>query len=454
MKNKIAEAVGYSIKALHISPNEFFKVLEEVNTKYDDSNYSHWLAKRVVEYAEKMGVAYNELFTKKVRILNDLANNGKVSFNQKFINFIKSKTSDYEKEMGKDLQLISLTESVELDKNLPFSNEGGIDLNEDNLVWLDSIDEDLGKVLKNNEPALVLFELGDGRLKKDNILLKNAKQFNIQLVDEFDSLLYRLITVVSAVDCSNVKFAFLSEDDAFAKQDKVELYDLFMQYLKCEDAFAFHPLDVSDSIIGEGYSLLTIWSTEGQYSQGKAYFGSKDSECIANVVDVNNKDFSYCGYYNFTFPEEDFIISKSVKTFEEYKEACIYNIADDALTGKLGFSRSLKKPVNILKEYKALEVFSVLLNTFSSDDWYGFKDEAIDFVKSNYALLSVEAVSLLEFCEGALKKAESLGIEDEKNFLDVLIKFNNEIVMNEFNSRSSKLFNNLKSLGYLDCFLG
>lgn len=28
----------------------------------------------------------------------------------------------------------------------------------------------------------------------------------------------------------------------------------------------------------------------------------------------------------------------------------------------------------------------------------------------------VEAVSLLEFCEGALKKAESLGIEDEKTF--------------------------------------
>lgn len=85
------------------------------------------------------------------------------------------------------------------------------------------------------------------------------------------------------------------------------------------------------------------------------------------------KGFPYVGHYNFTFPEDDFIISDNAKTFEEYKEECVYYVGDDALTGKLGFSRNLKKPVVILKEYKALDVFSVLLNTFSGNDWYGFK---------------------------------------------------------------------------------
>lgn len=452
MKNKISEAVGYSIKALHITPNEFFKLLEEVNTKYDDSNYSHWLAKKVIEYAEEMGLAYNEIFTKRVRILNDLASDGSITYNDYFIKFLRSRIAEYEKESGKPFKEISLTESVVLEKNLKFSNEGGIDLNEENLVWLDSVDAELREVLKNNESALVLFEVGDGRLKKDNELLKNAKQFNIQLEDEFDSLLYRLITVVSAVDCSNVKFALLSSGDVFARQGKEELYDLFMQYLKCEEAFVFHPLDVSDSMLEEGYSMLSIWSTEGSFSQRNSCFGLKASECVANLVDVKSKDFSYVGYYNFTFPEDAFKAPEKVTSFEDYKTLSIFNVVSSLLEHRLGFSKVLRKPVNILGDYKGLEVFSVLLNVFSDNPYYEFLDEATSFVRGEYGVLSVEAVSLLEFCEGALKKAKEMGISKD-NFEDIIREFNNDMVLSEYYLRVSKLKENLKSMGYLDCFL-
>ena len=266
MKNKDSEAVSYAIKALHISPNDFFKMMEEIKTNPKEDNYGHWLAEKVVDFALESGLSYSEIFTKKARILNDLANEGNVTFNDKFINLLREL-------YGFEHQMISLTESVQLDKNLKFNNEGGIDLNEENLVFLNSIDPELAEVVKNNKPAFILFEVGNGLLKKDNILLKNAKQFNIKLVDEFDSLLYRLITIVSAVDCSNLKFGFLGACDSFAKLGKIEIYDLFMQYLKCEGAYLMNPLDVSDSLVNDNYLMLSVWGTESRYSIESAYLG-------------------------------------------------------------------------------------------------------------------------------------------------------------------------------------
>ena len=450
---KISEAVGYSVRALGVSPSEFFKILEEVKTRYDDKKYSHWLAKKVIDYAENNGVAYNELFTKKVRILNDLAGGDDITFNDKFTNFIKLKAEEFFKKSGEEYTSISTVPSILLDKNVKFSNDGGIDLGEENLVWLEGEGGFLGEVVKKGESALVVLKAGDGRLKKENLLLKNAKQFNIQLINEFDSLLYRLITAVRAVDCSKIKFAILSDCKDFADKGKEELFDLFMQYLKCEEAFLFHPLEVSDSLVQEGYFMLSFWSVNGSYSQGNSCFGLQDSECVANVVDCTQDDFPYIGFYNFTFPEKDFSVVETPFNLEELKKFAVHNVAKELLNGKLGFSKSLKEPVNILSEYKILEVFSVLLEIFSEKPFYGLEEQAVDFVKSNYGVLSVEAVSFLEFCEGAMNKAKEIGIDEKNSFLDTLKSFCNNTLVNEFLSRRGKLESSLVNLGGLDCFL-
>lgn len=55
----------------------------------------------MVAYAEKMGIAYNELFTKKVRILNDLANNGKVSLIKSLLILLSQRPQNMKKKWVK-----------------------------------------------------------------------------------------------------------------------------------------------------------------------------------------------------------------------------------------------------------------------------------------------------------------------------------------------------------------
>lgn len=446
MKNKVSEAVSYAIKALHISPNDFFKMMEEVKTNPKEDNYGHWLAEKVVDFALESGLSYSEIFTKKARILNDLANEGNVTFNDNFINLIREL-------YGFEHQMISLTESVQLDKNLKFNNEGGIDLNEENLVFLNSIDPELAEVVKNNKPAFILFEVGNGLLKKDNILLKNAKQFNIKLVDEFDSLLYRLITIVSAVDCSNLKFGFLGACDSFAKLGKIEIYDLFMQYLKCEGAYLMNPLDVSDSLVNDSYWMLSVWGTESKYSIESAYLGLKDSECIANVLNFNGNSFDFVGKKNFTFPEKEMMKPEEIKNFSDYKALCRYNTASAMLRNTMSFHSVLRYPVSVINEHDIFKVFAVLLNTFSDNKNYNYIEETISYVKDNYSLLSVEAIDLLDFCIEGYEAAKEEGIADKETFYDILKEFNDVEILNDFNTKVYKLRNNMINSGVLDCFL-
>lgn len=443
--NNISEAVGYGIKALRKTPDEFFKLMEIANKDKKNDSYEYWLSRKVVGYCEENGLSFNEIFTKKVRILHDLVKDGGTTYKENFTQFIR----DYAQP---DMELISTVDAINLDKNIEFKNDGGIDIDENNLFFLNEVNPELARILQNNESAIVVFDARKGKVDKNNNLVLNAKNFNIRLKNEFEILLYRLITVVSAVDCSNVTFAFVSGAEDFADSERYPLLDLFTQYLRCEKSFMFNPLEVSDSVVNNGDVMLSFWKTDYSESGVKADMGTKESSCVAKKLSFDGNEFKEVKDFYFTYPDKEYKVPEEINSFKDLIKASVYNVSNKLIRKNGDFFGVLKEPVNCKDSFRALEVYCLLLNACSEEKVLNYWKDISQFMKDNYSVLSVEALSLFEFCNGALGKAKEMGIEED-SIISVLNAFNNEDILKEFYLRKSKLENNLELEGYLDCFL-
>lgn len=442
----IAEAVGYGIKALGMSPSEFFKCMEEVRVNFKENNYSHWLSSKIIDYIESQGLSYNEIFTKQNRILYQLANSSKEEYKEVFLKHLKG--------LFADKRVISFSEGLKIGEICSFNNDCEVDISDGVTPFIDSLDQKVQEILKYNEEAVFVFEVGNEAINKSHKLFKNAKQFNITLKDEFDALLYRLVTMSSVVDLSNIRFVFISKEGVFAEYEKEGIYELFMGYFTCHDALLFNPLDVSHSLVNEGYIMMTEWCSEPAISiNEKAVFGTEDSECIASVISLTDEGFEEEGKLRFTFSGEPFNKEYSVEGLQGPVWASIEYTAKELLKSSNGFAVELKNPISVTRDFNTLKVLSTT---------YGFYSGAIQanidfinkFIDENYGYLNIEAISLMEFYNKAREKLLQINPDSsERNANTIMISFNRPEVVKEFESRVSKLGESIKNSGVLECFL-
>lgn len=68
---KTKSAIKYGMETLKLSSDELFKLIES-SKDYVGSDYKRWLARKIIELAEKDGIGYSQLLVKKFNIINSI----------------------------------------------------------------------------------------------------------------------------------------------------------------------------------------------------------------------------------------------------------------------------------------------------------------------------------------------------------------------------------------------
>ena len=251
MSDSIKDVVKYAVNTIKISPEELFSLFE-VSKGYDGEMYDRWLAGKVIEIAEDMGIGYSQLLVKKFSIIQSILEDTKdMSINPNWVEHINKSLmfpdrSVYSVDIGGigaellDVDWFNLT-----------------DINEFNSDFLDTLPEDFVSDFKSGNASMII-KLSNNPAKKDSDLFKVTKKLGLNCKSEGALMIYRVCSLLQAFpECtSGMPIDFLSTVDFWYDPENQKIIDMMLSYLRYTGCVVSMRNLFEGSLSDSKYSLL------------------------------------------------------------------------------------------------------------------------------------------------------------------------------------------------------
>lgn len=250
MKNTM-DAIKYGLETMNITPKEMFNLIES-SKGYDGDDYNRWLSNEIIKIAERDGVGYSQLLAKWFNIIGSITeeysdDSIKEYFENKILEMIKNTYVYTVGITGEDNTYGEKADEVDWGNkvDLPF-----------NYDFLDTIE--MGEKITDNVGVTIFVKFNPkSPFKKSSDLVSDAKLNGVPIRNHDALMMYRMCTIVRALDdmCSNFKFVFMTDTKFLYSKDNEEIIKYFLSFFNYK-GFVVNSKDLyTGSFTSEEYAI-------------------------------------------------------------------------------------------------------------------------------------------------------------------------------------------------------
>lgn len=231
------DAIRYGIETLNVTPKELFNLIESSNG-YDGDDYKRWLAARIIEIAEADDVGFSQLLAKWFNIIQSMIEEySDDSVKPQYMSLMKDMLGDEVYTVG--FSIINEEESKStfgdsVDETCWFD---GRDIPWNAEFVENNLDARIRDAIVENRPVTLFCHFNKKEsLTKSSEIFQDAKQMGIVCKDNNGLMLYRVCSMVNAIENqygkSNFKFAFFADTEFLYNKDNQSILRYFLSYFK------------------------------------------------------------------------------------------------------------------------------------------------------------------------------------------------------------------------------
>ena len=293
MKNTI-DAIKYGLETLDITPKKMFSLIES-SRGYDGDDYDRWLVQEIIKIADKDGVGYSKLLAKWFNIIQSIIEEYadkslKPCFENKILEMVKNNKvytigiPDENNSYGIELKDIDWGSKVDLPYNYDF---------------IETLPEELKEDIENDKGVSIFVKFNPkGTFKKSADLVIDAKRNGVSIKSYDAMLMYRMCTIVKALDdlCSNFKFVFMTDTKFLYNPENAEVINYFLSYFNYK-GFVVNSKDIySGSFTSEEYAICECTPRGINDEEQDGFVLSKGTESDGEFVLKDKKKRYSRGY--------------------------------------------------------------------------------------------------------------------------------------------------------------
>ena len=247
MKN-VKEAIKYGIETLGVTPEEMFALIES-SRDYIGDDYKRWLANEIIKIAEREEIGFSQLLVKKFSIIQSLAEDADTQIKPNWLEYLKGK-------LPEPLYSIDFSYLGKALEDIDWFN--GLDYDEVNTFFLDeNLPEEISEKLRNHEDITILSRLSTDSSSKSSDLFKSAKSRNIVCKNEGSLMLYRMCTLVDALNLGkNFRFAFFTSTDFLYDNENADIIKFFLSYFNYKGFVVKSTELFTDTFISSDFAFI------------------------------------------------------------------------------------------------------------------------------------------------------------------------------------------------------
>lgn len=253
---KTKSAVKYGMETLKVSPDELFKLIES-SQGYDGEDYSRWLVSKIIDVAEDDGVQFSQLLVKKFNIINEILE--EVSESQEicdsFINIFKRFLYPDVYSIG----IGGIGETVDIDWY------NGLDLDNENSFFVkEKLPLEIKKKILEKEKISLLFRLSLDGVDKKSDLYTDAKGQGLTLSSKGAMILYRLCSIASHFDVSNMKIGVLVPVKFLYDKDNEGIINYLLSFYKISVGYSIKSIEMSINSLNAGDMAFIVFEARSE----------------------------------------------------------------------------------------------------------------------------------------------------------------------------------------------
>lgn len=285
---KAKSAVKYGMEVLKLSPDELFKLIES-SRGYTGDDYNRWLASKIIEVAEEDGIQFSQLLVKKFNIINEILEevSGSQDIREEFLDIFSNL-------LGKNCYSVdfdSIGEPLDVDWY------SGLDLDEENSFFVnEKLPDDLRDKIVNNEEVSILFRLSLDSANKKTDLFTDAKGQGLNLTSKGAMLLYRLCSVASVFDISNIKIGVMAPVKFLYDRENESIIDYVLSYFNIKEGYSIKSIEMSRNSFNAGdmaFLVLGLRAEEDDEQDGIVLTSiTLDDSELFGYAELENKRYS------------------------------------------------------------------------------------------------------------------------------------------------------------------
>lgn len=251
MKNTM-DAIKYGLETLDVTSKELFSLIESSNG-YDGDDYKRWLANEIIKIAEKDDVGYSQLLAKWFNIIQNIVDEYsddslKESYKNKILSMIQNNF----------VYTIGISDNNTFGSSVDDIDWGsGVDLPY-NYNFIETLPDEMQSAIENDEGITFFVKFNNkSQFKKNADLVIDARQNGVSIKNFDAMLMYRMCTIVRALDdsCDNFKFVFIADTKFLYDKENEEIIKYFLSFFKYE-GFVVSSKDLYEgSFTSEEYAI-------------------------------------------------------------------------------------------------------------------------------------------------------------------------------------------------------
>lgn len=241
---KTKSAVKYGMETLKLSPDELFKLIES-SQGYDGEDYSRWLAGKIIAVAEEDGVQFSQLLVKKFNIINEILEevSGSQDIREDFLDIFRS-------TLNKDLFSVDF-ESIGKPLDVDWYN--GLDLDEENSFFvMEKLPFEVSQKILEKEKLSIISRLSLDIADKKSDLFTDARGQGLTITSKGAMFLYRLCSMSTVFDLSNVKIGILVPVKFLYDKDNEGVIDYFLSHFTIKEGYSIKSVEMSLNALNAG----------------------------------------------------------------------------------------------------------------------------------------------------------------------------------------------------------
>lgn len=241
---KAKSAVKYGMEVLKLSPDELFKLIES-SKDYDGDDNARWLASKIIEVAENDGVQFSQLLVKKFIIINEILEEVSDSSD------IKDEVLDiFRSALGKTLYSIdfeNIGEPIDVDWY------SGLDLDRENSFFvMEKLPEEIKEKIIEDEKLSFILKLSLDSPDKKSDLFSDAKGQGYNLTSKGAMMIYRLCSMVSAFELTNLKVGMLVPVKFLYDVENEPIIEYMLGFFRVSEGYSIRSIEMSLNALNAG----------------------------------------------------------------------------------------------------------------------------------------------------------------------------------------------------------
>lgn len=241
---KTKSAVKYGMETLKLSPDELFKLIES-SQGYDGEDYSRWLAGKIIAVAEEDGVQFSQLLVKKFNIINEILEevSGSQDIREDFLDIFRV-------TLNKDLFSVDFEN---IGKPLEVDWYNGLDLDEENSFFvMEKLPFEVSQKILEKENMSIIARLSLDTVDKKSDLYIDAKGQGLNITSKGAMFLYRLCSMSTVFDLSNVKIGILVPVKFLYDKENEGVIDYFLSHFSIKEGYSIKSVEMSLNAFNAG----------------------------------------------------------------------------------------------------------------------------------------------------------------------------------------------------------